>query len=167
MTIEQYDRRIGDLEGIRAEFAALHQRVSHRLETFASPPGRPDRHRDDAIYTVRETKRQIEDGVDRTEPMEQELWALVSKYERLRRPGLATIDRELRRLRDERAEEVGRAEHRAQRWPSPETTHAYRLVRGRHMVADRYVRVGDVVQLNEQQAQSFADLFEPVDDVTV
>jgi hypothetical protein len=99
--------------------------------------------------------------VDRSESIVPEPWDLASPlFDVFPRPRLAPFDREFAKLRELRQQEAARVE----RWPTAETTHPYRLVRGRHCVGDRDLDIGEVVAFNERQAAAFADLFEPVED---
>jgi hypothetical protein len=157
----ELEKKIVELQYIRGCFVTLHDEVKQRLKRLQNLPTMADRHRhaemDDCVLTL----RQIERGVHPNEGMSPELSVLVLKHQQqFARPGLATIDRELQRVRGD----LQREEARINRWPTKDTTHPYRLVGERHLIEGRYVTTGTVLQLNEQQAAALADRFEAVEE---
>jgi hypothetical protein len=138
-------RRVGD------ELAALDAEREHR------PLSKEDRKRYQELH---DSRRQIETGPAMDEGIDPELDALLSRAEiarfRFRQPGLAP----LRRLRDElTAEREALVATQAVVWPRP---FVYVGPKRKHQMNGAFVQPGDIVELNESQAQSWADRFEPV-----
>lgn len=131
--------------------------LRHQLTALGPhPEGAFEHYRAD---TLRDALRQLEEGVRANDAVAfDELRPLMGQ------PGTPQLQRMLEDAQRERPECMRVIE----RWPTADTTHAYRYV-GLPFKArwedGRYLEPGDVVQLTEGRAAAWGDRFEAVEEV--